>query len=65
MDKSCVDIRFRLVSGEIKAHRHPINAISTNSSCVFTASRLVFIKTSARLLARLGRGEIKKGLKII
>jgi len=23
---------------EIKAHRHPINAISTNSSCVFTAS---------------------------
>ena len=27
--------------GEIKAHRHPINAICTNSSCVFTASRLV------------------------
>ncbi|XP_028393675.1 kinesin-like protein KIF21A isoform X2 [Dendronephthya gigantea] len=38
--------------GEIKAHRHPINAIATNSSFVFTASsdRLIRVWKSTEIL---------------
>lgn len=44
--KTCVQV------GEIKAHRHPINAIATNSSFVFTASsdRLIRVWKATNVL---------------